>query len=189
MSAVEALSPQEACARLTEFCVVDVRARHEFDGPLGRIPGARIVPLDTLEREAARLPGDRPLLMVCRSGRRSEMACGILAAHGRRALNLTGGMIAWNRAGLPVERWAPASLAELRDAIVAWFSMLSGRDAAAARSAVEAALADAAAAWDAPGVAGLGCALDALEAELRRAGPPPDLDLSVDAFRRWLAEL
>lgn len=189
MSRVEETSVQDAHARIGSYLVLDVREPHEMDGPLGHIAGARLVPLGALDREAGSVPADRAILAVCRSGRRSERACEILAAHGRRAINLAGGMIAWNRAGLPIERRMPASLAALRDALAAWFAQLAGTDAAAARATIEAALTEAGASWSAPSAAGLARAIDRCEAALATEKPPADLDLSLAFFRRALAVL
>jgi rhodanese-related sulfurtransferase len=100
---VEEITPEQAAVRLEELYVVDVRGADEFDGPLGHILGARLVPLDALEGRFRELPGGGPLLLVCRSGHRSALACTKLAKLGcADAINLAGGMIAWNEAGLPV---------------------------------------------------------------------------------------
>ncbi|RIL05159.1 MAG: hypothetical protein DCC71_11495 [Proteobacteria bacterium] len=189
MSAVAELGVREASERLGEFRVVDVREPHEFRGPLGRIAGATLAPLGALADAAGALPDDRPLLVVCRSGRRSEQGCRILEEKGRRAVNLAGGMIDWNRAGLPVERHAFETLAELRDAIAAWFAQLAGQQPAAGRAALEAALRDAGGRYDAPTAASLAASLDALAGALAQKGAPPDLELSVGAFRQALAAL
>lgn len=187
--AVEEIAPREAHARLGEFRIVDVRAEHELRGPLGRVAGAEWVPLGEVEAAAGRLRSDRPVLVICRSGNRFGRACAQLAEAGVRALNLAGGMIAWNRAGLPVERHRPASPAELRDALAAWLAQLGAREPAAARGEISAALAAAGASWDAPTAAALGCALEHAERALASAegGAPPDLEMSVAAFRRALA--
>lgn len=189
MSQVEEITAESARARLAELRVVDVREPHEFAGPLGHVPGATLVPLGTVAAQADAIPRDRALLVVCRSGKRSERACGILAAGGHRVLNLAGGMIAWNRAGLPVERHEPATLAELRDAMTAWFGQLAGRDSAAARAALDAFLAEAGASFDAPSIAALDHALERVAGVLSENAPPPDLDLGLDAFRQALAVL
>ena len=189
MTTIPEIPVHEAREHLGALCVVDVREPHEFCGPLGHIQGATLVPLGTLDRAADSLPKERVLLAVCRSGKRSARACEILAAHGQRAINLAGGMIAWSRAGLPVERREPESLAALRDAIAAWFAQLSGSDPASARAEIEIALDSAGSSWDAPSGAGLDHALDALAAALSRDARPPDLDMSLEYFRKALAVL
>lgn len=100
---VEEISVEQAAARIGELHVVDVRGADEFDGPLGHIAGAQLLPLDQLESGVDQLPQDRTLLLVCRSGRRSELACAKLAELGLPgAINLKDGMIAWNEASLPL---------------------------------------------------------------------------------------
>jgi rhodanese-related sulfurtransferase len=99
--------PPGAASRRTDLIAVDVRQPEELHGPLGSILGAVHIPLDVLVSAGppAEWPSDTPLLLVCRSGARSSFAAMELAARGfTRLHNLTGGMIAWNHAGLPVER-------------------------------------------------------------------------------------
>lgn len=99
------VSPTAAFAARTQARVVDVREPDEFRGELGRIPGAELVPLSTVHIAAASWDRDAPLILVCRSGGRSSRAAHALAGEGfRRVMNVSGGMIAYNAAGLPVER-------------------------------------------------------------------------------------
>lgn len=80
--------------------LLDVRERDEWRA--GHAPQARHVVLSQLEDHLGDLPTDRPIVTVCRSGRRSAMAANALTRHGYTATNLTGGMNAWASAGLPV---------------------------------------------------------------------------------------
>ena len=85
--------------------LVDVREPHEFTGELGHVPGSRLVPLATVLDAARDWPRDHDLVLICRSGNRSGRAAQALAAAGfTRVMNLAGGMLAWNAAGLPIER-------------------------------------------------------------------------------------
>jgi glyoxylase-like metal-dependent hydrolase (beta-lactamase superfamily II)/rhodanese-related sulfurtransferase len=85
--------------------LIDVREAHEFTGELGHVPGSRLVPLATVLDASRAWPRDHDLVIVCRSGNRSGRAAQALAAAGfTRVMNLTGGMLAWNAAGLPIER-------------------------------------------------------------------------------------
>jgi rhodanese-related sulfurtransferase len=85
--------------------VVDVREEHEFTGELGRVAGAKLVPLATVTREAQRWDHHDEIVLVCRSGGRSGFAARELRALGfPRVINLVGGMLAWNEAKLPVEK-------------------------------------------------------------------------------------
>ncbi|MBE0429957.1 MAG: rhodanese-like domain-containing protein [Thermoleophilia bacterium] len=89
--------------RRQDALLIDVREPHEFAS--SRIPDARHIPLRqiTHEIESLRQHGDRPIILSCHSGRRSEMVCRLLKKHGFDNLyNLAGGIRAWRRANLPV---------------------------------------------------------------------------------------
>jgi hydroxyacylglutathione hydrolase len=82
--------------------VLDVRRKTEFVG--GHIAGATNIAHTRLLARLAEVPRDRPVLVGCRSGNRSARACGLLQKHGYAAINLVGGMVAWERAKAPIER-------------------------------------------------------------------------------------
>lgn len=85
--------------------LVDVRELHEFNGELGHAAGAELVPLGTVPQAFASWDKDAEIVLLCKSGGRSGQAAAFLAQQGfTRAMNMTGGMIAWNAGGLPVER-------------------------------------------------------------------------------------
>jgi len=89
---------------LSDIQVVDVRECEEFDGPLGHIRGALLVPLAQLGERATGLAADRPIVTVCRAGGRSAQATVILQRSGfGRVANLAGGMLRWRAQGFPVE--------------------------------------------------------------------------------------
>ena len=80
------------------YRIIDVRDQAEFDGPLGHIPNAELVPLSALEKIAHTWKRSQPLLLVCKSGFRSSVACTLLGEMSFIDItNLTGGMIAWNQ--------------------------------------------------------------------------------------------
>ena len=83
--------------------IVDVRQSEEFEGPLGRIRGATLIPLSELSRRAGELARDRPVVAVCRSGARSAQAVALLQQAGfDDVANLAGGMLRWRAEGHPV---------------------------------------------------------------------------------------
>lgn len=83
--------------------VIDVR--EPVETAEGTIEGARLVPMAELRDVIDDLDDDANLYLVCRSGSRSAYATELLIAAGKRgAKNVAGGMIAWERAGLPVSR-------------------------------------------------------------------------------------
>jgi len=87
-----------------EVQVVDVREREEYDGPLGHIHGARLIPLSELPSRAGELAMDKPVVAVCRSGARSAQAVVLLSKAGfADVANLAGGMLRWRAEGNPVE--------------------------------------------------------------------------------------
>ncbi len=107
---------------LGEFDFVDVRETHEMQGPLGSARGAENIPLNDFISKLEERDTERPLVLICRSGRRSAIA--LEAAQKAGIENIAaaeGGMIAWNQYVLgkteirATERHANA--ANLRDAI------------------------------------------------------------------------
>ncbi len=84
-----------------EFTVLDVRGAAEFAS--GHIAGAVHVPYGHLPLELPSLPTNRPLLVHCQAGTRSAIAMSVLERAGvTRAINMAGGLSAWQAAGLPV---------------------------------------------------------------------------------------
>ncbi len=76
--------------------VIDVREAAEFHGPLGHVPGARLMPLDGLKDTLPTLDRERPVVAVCRSGSRSARAVAMLQQAGfTQVANLAGGMLRW----------------------------------------------------------------------------------------------
>lgn len=108
--AVREISPADLSARLKksrDLIVVDVREPDEWTGELGRIPGARHIPLGTLVSRLSELPARGQIVTACKSGMRSARAADQLQKAGRAdVLSMAGGMLAWNAAGLSVEREA-----------------------------------------------------------------------------------
>lgn len=87
-----------------EAQLVDVREPAEFDGPLGHVAGARLVPLAELPARSGELARDRPVVTLCRSGARSAQAAVLLGKAGfTNVANLAGGMLRWRAEGHPVE--------------------------------------------------------------------------------------
>ena len=86
--------------------VLDVRRRGEWDR--FHLAGATLVPLSQLPERAKELDRAAEWSVVCASGYRSVIAASVLERAGLRARNVTGGMDAYRRAGLPVEAAASA---------------------------------------------------------------------------------
>jgi SulP family sulfate permease len=82
--------------------LVDVREREEY--LQGHVADAELVPLRHIIEDADQLPRDRPILLMCRSGRRSTRAMHWLIGLGfEDVVNLKGGILSWKAMGRPVE--------------------------------------------------------------------------------------
>ena len=77
--------------------LIDVREPDEWDA--GHAPEATLIPLGDLQSMADSLDRQRRIVVVCRSGRRSDLAAAQLNRDGFDACNLIGGMQAWAAAG------------------------------------------------------------------------------------------
>lgn len=100
------LTPAELFSRLQadgDMQVIDVRTASEWDE--GHVPGAVHIMGGYLAASLGRVQNSgRPVALICRSGHRSTVAASVLERAGYgNVLNVTGGMNAWRRAGLPVE--------------------------------------------------------------------------------------
>lgn len=86
-----------------EIHLIDVREEMEFAG--GRITGANLLPLGELEERHKELDHSKPIYVMCRTGRRSSEAQKRLHALGfTNVINVVGGIEAWKKEDLPVER-------------------------------------------------------------------------------------
>lgn len=87
--------------------ILDVRQSEELDDRLGRIAGARCIPLNELPGRLGEIPKERPVVSVCHAGMRSGQATVILRQAGfPQVANLRGGMLSWSQLGFPVVRSA-----------------------------------------------------------------------------------
>ena len=83
--------------------VVDVRDPGEYGA--GHILGAKNVPLSRLDDGELAKRKERPVIVYCDGGERAGKAISVLRKQGfTRVVNLSGGIKAWQQAGLPVEK-------------------------------------------------------------------------------------
>ena len=85
--------------------VLDVREEKEFNG--GHILNAKLIPFNKLAGRIGELERNRAqaIVVMCRSGQRSTLACVLLGKQGfEQAYNLAGGVQAWQKSGLPLEK-------------------------------------------------------------------------------------
>ena len=103
-SGVQEVQPQWVAGHRGDVEVLDVRMPAEIDEEKVYIPGARHIPLNELRDRLDELPRDRPVVTICRSGKRSVLACNILREAGReRVANINGGLLRWRDEGLPLK--------------------------------------------------------------------------------------
>lgn len=80
--------------------ILDVREPDEV--VQARIDGAQHIPLGSLVDRIDEVPRDRTVYVMCHVGGRSAQATRYLESQGFDAVNMTGGIVEWHRAGLPV---------------------------------------------------------------------------------------
>jgi rhodanese-related sulfurtransferase len=97
---VPTVQPRDVAARVAEgWMLLDVRTDDEWAA--GRIAGSVHIPMDQLMQRLDEL--DERVVCVCAVGARSARVAQFLNAQGREAVNLDGGLYAWEGSGLPVE--------------------------------------------------------------------------------------
>lgn len=78
-----------------EPCVLDVREAREL--AVARYPFPVLhIPMSQIPARLDEIPGDRTVVCACRSGSRSAHVAAFLRSHGRDAVNLEGGILAWS---------------------------------------------------------------------------------------------
>jgi len=104
--AVQEVAPDAVAAVLTEGALfVDVRETNEVEVLAYDLPGLINVPLSELPDRLAELPLNRAIVVAGRSGKRSLKAAALLSENNfTQVFNLTGGIIAWEAAELPVTK-------------------------------------------------------------------------------------
>jgi hydroxyacylglutathione hydrolase len=106
METIPQMDVQELHRRIADGqapAVLDVRSDAEWDA--GRVAGAVHIMGGFLEERLADVPRGDGVAIICGSGYRSNVAASVLRRHGfQNVANVTGGMQAWRRAGLPESR-------------------------------------------------------------------------------------
>jgi rhodanese-related sulfurtransferase len=85
--------------------MLDVRTQEEWDEY--HIPNATLIPLDQLPNRLSEVPKDKEIVVICRSGNRSQQGRDILLNAGYNATSVTGGIKEWYARGYEIEG-APA---------------------------------------------------------------------------------
>lgn len=97
---MKTISPQSALEMVTAGLAygIDVREQSEWDD--GHSDLFTLNPLSQFSPET--VPTDKPIIFICRSGKRSAQACEIVEARGIDATNMSGGMLEWQDLKLPM---------------------------------------------------------------------------------------
>ena len=94
------LDPLQANDLLSDALALDVREPYEYEA--GHIDGSMHIPIGQIQNRWEELDKDRPVVVVCQIGQRSDLVAGFLRENGYDAANLAGGLTAWTAAGLPL---------------------------------------------------------------------------------------
>ncbi|MBK7217667.1 MAG: rhodanese-like domain-containing protein [Candidatus Promineofilum sp.] len=83
--------------------LIDVREPDEYAA--GHIPGITLIPMGEVAARLAELPRDKEIIVTCRTGNRSGQVADLLREQGfTNVHNMSGGIVAWEEAGYPVEQ-------------------------------------------------------------------------------------
>ena len=99
------LDAAELKARLGAVLLVDVRQPEEYLSPPGHLPGAINIPVAEVPSRASEISAhNKPIVLVCKTDRRSARAAEALLAAGLRDVAvLRGGTDGWHAQGLELE--------------------------------------------------------------------------------------
>ncbi len=96
------IAPEWVASHRGEVHMLDVRAQAEFEGELGHLSGTQLIPLEELRARVSEVPTDKPVVIVCQTGKRSGLGTLILKKAGiTKVANTAGGMVKWRELGLP----------------------------------------------------------------------------------------
>jgi rhodanese-related sulfurtransferase len=103
-SGILEISPQWVAGHMNDVHVLDVRTKYETAEESARIRNAQLIPIDELRARIGEVPQDKPVMTLCRSGKRSVLAFSILREAGwTRIANIQGGLLRWQAEGLATE--------------------------------------------------------------------------------------
>lgn len=92
-----------ALQKQPDVLLIDVREPDEYNA--GHIPGVTLIPMGEVPDRLSEIPQDKTVIVTCRSGNRSGQITDFLREQGYKNVhNMQGGIVAWEQAGLPVEK-------------------------------------------------------------------------------------
>jgi len=96
-SGVPEVEVEWVIANREQVHVLDVREASELENDIDRLENSQVIPLGSLRESIALIPVDKPIVCLCRSGKRSAMAVNILQGAGiSDVANISGGILRWN---------------------------------------------------------------------------------------------
>ena len=106
ISGIKSVGTQEATQLINHQNAVVFDVREDSEYYAGHIPHSVHFPLGQLAKHPElEKYKNRPVIAICRSGMRSGRACGVLRKSGfEQVYNLAGGITAWERANMPMEK-------------------------------------------------------------------------------------
>ena len=98
------ISPTDVAADLANPQLINVLEPDEWKS--GHVDGAVHIPLGRLQQSIGSIDPGRKVAVICHSGMRSQQGVQLLPKHSLDSVSVSGGMLAWSRARLPVVRGA-----------------------------------------------------------------------------------
>jgi rhodanese-related sulfurtransferase len=106
MQNITATDMQKITKQMSEAYLLDVRTLGEYTQK--RIKGARLIPIDQLQRRINEIPKNRPVIVYCEVGERSALVARYLDQLGYQGVyNLSQGIMGWQVRGYPIESGMP----------------------------------------------------------------------------------
>ncbi|MHA7880788.1 MAG: MBL fold metallo-hydrolase [Saccharospirillum sp.] len=100
-SGVPEVDPEWVHQHQPEVTLLDVREANEVLEGEQRIEPSLLIPLSELRDRVSEVPQEKPVVCLCRSGRRSSLAVSILKEAGYdKVANIRGGLLLWKERGL-----------------------------------------------------------------------------------------
>lgn len=106
MQNITATDMQKITKQTPDTYILDVRTLGEYTQK--RIKGARLIPIDQLQRRINEIPKNRPVIVYCEVGERSALVGRYLDQIGFKSVyNLSQGIMGWQVRGYPIESGMP----------------------------------------------------------------------------------
>lgn len=106
MQNITATEMQQITKQTPDIYLLDVRTLGEYTQK--RLKGARLIPIDQIQRRLNEIPKNRPIIVYCETGMRSAQVGRYLDSLGYQGVyNLSQGLMGWQVRGYPIESGMP----------------------------------------------------------------------------------